>query len=159
MNTIYDGTYVIGQTSATNFIAGQGIKIDSPSAGTIRIANDNTVLWSGDQVGSAFTITLNEPISNFERIYVLGYTNDNNKTRTFDLMTCPDQLSVSGVFQAGTTTQTNWGQKFWTLEFTDITVHPVECSEMQWGTTTHSNMNTFGILKVVGINRISGGNE
>lgn len=38
MNTIYDGSFVLGQTSATNFQAGQGIKIDEPSEGTVRIA-------------------------------------------------------------------------------------------------------------------------
>ena len=65
MNTIYDGSFVLGQTSATNFIAGNGIKIDEPSAGTVRIGNDETVLWEGTGT-TAFTAS--EPLTNFERI-------------------------------------------------------------------------------------------
>ena len=47
IQSISQGTYTIGQTSATNFVAGNGIKIDEPSAGTVRIGNDETVLWEG----------------------------------------------------------------------------------------------------------------
>lgn len=66
MNTIYDGTFVIGQTSATNYVAGPGIQITQPSEGTVRIANDETVLWSGASTNTAFN--LSEPITNFEYI-------------------------------------------------------------------------------------------
>ena len=37
IQSISQGTFTIGQTSATNLIAGPGIKIDEPSAGTVRI--------------------------------------------------------------------------------------------------------------------------
>ena len=37
MNTIYDGSFVLGETSGLTFEAGPGIKIDEPSAGTVRI--------------------------------------------------------------------------------------------------------------------------
>lgn len=67
MNTIYDGTYTIGQTSATNFVAGNGIKIDEPSAGTVRIGNDETVLYSGTRTSAA---QLSENPTNFKRIRV-----------------------------------------------------------------------------------------
>lgn len=73
MNTIYDGSFVLGQTSATNFIAGPGIVIDSPSAGTVRIGNDETVLWSGvysGTIGSTNYITLSERPDNFETIEI-----------------------------------------------------------------------------------------
>lgn len=68
MNTIYDNTFVLGQTSATNFIAGQGIKIDEPSAGTVRIGNDETVLYSGNS--NITTGALNEPATNFNYLRV-----------------------------------------------------------------------------------------
>ena len=71
IQSISQGTYTIGQTSATNFIAGPGISIDSPSAGTVRIGNDETVLYSGAYTINTFpSITVNEPIWNFERIKV-----------------------------------------------------------------------------------------
>ncbi len=40
IQSIANGSFVLGQTSATNFVAGPGITIDSPSAGTVRIGND-----------------------------------------------------------------------------------------------------------------------
>ena len=76
MNTIYDNTFVLGQTSATNFIAGQGIKIDSPSEGTVRIRNDETVLWTTANSimidnSTKMQITLSEPASNFQTMRIV----------------------------------------------------------------------------------------
>ena len=65
IQSISQGTYTIGQTSATNFVAGPGIKIDEPSAGTVRIGNDETVLYSG---AGTSAVTLSEPYTNFEAI-------------------------------------------------------------------------------------------
>ena len=77
INSIANGSFVLGQTSATNFVAGPGIQIDSPSAGTVRIGNDETVLWSGSSAltamnGSANGINLSESPFNFERVAVYG---------------------------------------------------------------------------------------
>lgn len=66
MNTIYDGSFVLGNTNELTFSAGPGIRVDSPSEGTVRIANDETVLWSGT-LTSASNIynALSEPLSSF----------------------------------------------------------------------------------------------
>ena len=74
IQSISQGTYTIGQTSATNFIAGNGIKIDEPSAGTVRIGNDETVLWSGEKNWweDTSSITVSENPSNFETIKVVA---------------------------------------------------------------------------------------
>lgn len=75
INSIANGTYTIGQTSATNFVAGPGIKIDEPSAGTVRIGNDETVLWENNGGFSAKGLTagFSEPASAFERLmFVCG---------------------------------------------------------------------------------------
>ena len=70
IQSIANGTYVIGQTSATNFVAGPGITIDSPSAGTVRIGTDETVLF--DSYGDGQSVaTLSEPMTNFEKIKIL----------------------------------------------------------------------------------------
>ena len=71
IQSISQGTYTIGQTSATNFVAGNGIKIDEPSAGTVRIGNDETVLYSGTYNTATKSILFSEPLSAFERIMVL----------------------------------------------------------------------------------------
>ena len=66
IQSISQGTYTIGQTSATNFVAGPGIKIDEPSAGTVRIGNDETVLFSGNF--NTKSCTLSESPLNFESV-------------------------------------------------------------------------------------------
>lgn len=81
IQSISQGTYTIGQTSATNFVAGPGIKIDEPSAGTVRIGNDETVLWSGS--GTAGEFTLNESYKNFEKIGIVNGCRWAPSSRTF----------------------------------------------------------------------------
>ena len=71
IQSIANGTYVIGQTSATNFIGGTGIKVDSPAEGTVRIANDETVLWSGNYTGTKTKqFPLTESYKNFEELEI-----------------------------------------------------------------------------------------
>lgn len=78
INSIANGTYVIGETSATNFIGGTGIKVDQPSEGTVRIANDETVLWSGNlNIGS--TATLSETVKNFGLFGVYGHESNRGR--------------------------------------------------------------------------------
>ena len=71
IQSIANGSFVLGQTSATNFVAGPGIKIDEPSAGTVRIGNDETVIFEGDLYYNT-TGLLSEPITNFERVRVVN---------------------------------------------------------------------------------------
>ena len=73
INSIANGTYIIGQTSATNFQAGPGIKIDSPSAGTVRIGMDETVLYynpTNHNVTNDAEFVMSESIWNFERVII-----------------------------------------------------------------------------------------
>ena len=66
--TIWNGTFLLGNTSACTIEAGEGIKIDTTQPGTIKISNDETVLWSGSVISANDTINLNESFENFERI-------------------------------------------------------------------------------------------
>ena len=68
IQSIANGTYTIGETNKLTFSAGPGSVIDEPSAGTVRIGNDETVLWSAE--GGAFSLTASESIYNFEYIDV-----------------------------------------------------------------------------------------
>jgi hypothetical protein len=76
MNTIYDGTYVLGNTSATTYQAGPGISITQPSEGVVRISNDETVLYSGAYT-TAFSVS--EPITNFNNIRLVCHNNRDNE--------------------------------------------------------------------------------
>ena len=63
------GTYSIGNTNELTFSAGPGIKIDSPSAGTVRIGNDETVLWEAGNISNRTSAcTASEPFTNFEHV-------------------------------------------------------------------------------------------
>ena len=80
IQSISQGTYTIGQTSATNFVAGPGIKIDEPSAGTVRIGNDETVLY--ESTGASANINLSEPLSGFEKIEMRYYPQELTNSNT-----------------------------------------------------------------------------
>lgn len=117
--------------------------------------NNETVLWSGDQVGSAFTITASESPTNFQYIYILGHTNDIVPNQ-FNFFSDTHQLSITTSMQLSDYQFTTWGEKLMSIRITqDGQINPEVTKERQWGTTAYTGMNTFGIYKIVGINRIA----
>lgn len=166
IQSISNGTYTIGNTSATNFIAGNGIKIDSPSAGTVRIGNDETVLWSGT---SANSFTLLEPSMHFERLGI--------KLRSYqspDYYAYCECLPNSAAFHFEFVNQVPKadlpcqyaGFRYSTTD--DLTYNFVAGQRLCFGTGTYtntannltgSNIKDAGYpVVIIGINRISGGN-
>ena len=114
---------------------------------------NETVLWSGDQVGSAFTITASESPTNFQYIYVLGHTNDTVPNQ-FNFFSDTHQLSITTAMQLSDYQFTTWGEKLMNIRIkSNGEINPEVTKERQWGTTAYTGMNTFGIYKVVGINR------
>ena len=152
MNTIYDGSFVLGQTSATNFVAGPGIKIDEPSAGTVRIGNDETVLWEGD----ATSATLSDSVDNFEK-FVITYKY------------WPDRYTTQTIY--GWSGQPTYTEGWFdnnvnaaAIFFTRLTIndaHTVIGSDANkyWnppaGGSLVDALGSFAIIKVIGINRIN----
>ena len=158
MNTIYDNTFVLGQTSATNFIAGPGIKIDEPSAGTVRIGNDETVLYSGSTTATA---ALTEDIRNFERVRV-AFNHNGNGISEFLVSeisagdSCP--LTVVPTFS------NNYASVYsqsWKFPATTSFSTAFKCKEWYGNAGVVSSKDAINhtVVKVWGINRISGGNE
>ena len=152
MSEIYNGTFLLGNTSATTLSAGPGIKIDSTSVpGTIKISNDETVLWSGT-LASGSTATLTENITNFERIGFAGYSHNGNAYTVY-----AEAPVLNTTVRIGATT-------FWPGS-PEVDLVKCECNGTtvkSWGTSilyNGSTTNTSGtITKIYGINRISGGN-
>ena len=69
MANIFDGSFVLGNVSATTLSAGEGIKITTDEPGVIKVSNDETVLWEGTSSQSANpTFILNEPATNFRYV-------------------------------------------------------------------------------------------
>lgn len=155
MNTIYDGTYVIGQTSATNFVAGPGIKIDEPSAGTVRIGNDETVLFSGTGVANA---TLSESMLNFERLKIkLGNTGGTDGTQYFEFPAQPSAFKNLS-YQAGGGANFYFVGLYCSATDTSITITKEAAVIKPFGNTTVNGQDTnagysAAIHEVIGINR------
>ena len=156
INSIANGTYTIGQTSATNFQAGPGIKIDSPSAGTVRIGNDETVLWSGNAEISNFPITLSEIPANFERIRISFKSwIDNATVNEFAGSTICYNLNSNWADSEGVSFYFN---EYLTLSGTTLSF--IAGKFCAFGDKIVNNQTSnFKVYKIVGINRISGGNE
>ena len=158
INSIANGTYTIGQTSATNFVAGPGIRIDEPSAGTVRIGNDETVLWSGSTTAAA---SLSESITGFERVKI-SFSHNGNLISEFQVS------QVSGGVSCPLTTVPTFNNSYASIyaqswKFSDLTTFTTayKCKEW-WGNNaavSSRDASNHTINCIWGINRISGGNE
>ena len=180
INSIANGTFTIGQTSATNFIAGPGIQITEPSAGTVRIGTDETVLWSG--TATSGDITLAETYKNFEKIGIVhGCTYSYNyrgvapdsifDVDTFQLYNCgqiitTDMTKGNITPPTGTNTIYTTYTQFSAVNDTKLHFAP---SQVVFNTVSYNTNNATitgkwvyensrRYFKIYGINRISGGN-
>ena len=163
MNTIYDNTFVLGETSATNFIAGNGIKIDSPSAGTVRIGTDETVLWSGNLSAKDIEISLTDSLKNYDSYKVYGY-NTENKYGIVNEYTYnsagPNWFSITDTRIQNNQYLTIYGDYVSAnSDWDKLKITYMSNKYCISGGLTHSALFGVAITKIVGINRISGGNE
>ena len=153
IQSIAQNNYILAtqkEVSHDNTLSGNGT-VDSP-LGVVHGYNE-TVLWEGDQVGSAFTITASEPPTNFQYIYVLGHTNDDLPNQ-FNFFSDTHQLSITQAMQLSDHQFTTWGEKLMNIRIkSDGQITPEVTKERKWGSTSYTEMNTFGIYKVVGIGR------
>ena len=153
IQSISQGTYTIGQTSATNFIAGQGIKIDEPSAGTVRIGNDETVLWSGNDL----TGTLNESPWNFEK---LGFqTSGSLNSLQYNEFPAISDKNMMAMTTIGPESDTVWHFTPSRISFNGNTFTLKSCDFFANTNQRYFNYNAgdhIKMIKVIGINRISG---
>lgn len=169
IQSISQGTYTIGSTSATNFIAGNGITIDSPSAGTVRIGNDETELYydpTNHNVTNDAEFVMSESIWNFERVIItfdnMEYTNryvtmiidltglqhnDNHLSTPWCNGGVPDEVNIPwAMFQinaSGNIKYINRGLIY-----------------SKWRSPAYTTGDSRGlrVVRVIGINRISGSN-
>ena len=165
MNTIYDNTFVLGETNKLTFSAGPGIVIDSPSAGTVRIGTDETVLWENTVSGVyGGTITLNEPWSGFAKIRIdvtdsFGWGGKSEQFDTLNLagnrvknFCCTYQFAVTGSPNKQYIRGCNLS--FNNNEFTSGTVYSIETIFTPTSTITCTTGGSGPrLVRVVGINR------
>ena len=169
IQSISQGTYTIGQTSATNFIAGNGIKIDEPSAGTVRIGTDETVLWSAPSTANATSAgNFNENPFNFERIGVYWLMNNDGTLQGPTYEEFPTLPNTTYYLNAG------FGNSYCYIGKVHFNVGSASFSSTKaqgiqiagWNNTASvASIDTNyltkmrnGFYKIVGLNRISGSN-
>lgn len=167
MANIYDGSFVLGSTSATTLSAGPGIKLDTSVPGVIGIGTDETVLFSAsgndDMIVFNNSISLSESYKSFERI---GIYNGHDCYGTIE------SKSLSG----------NQDARIWVYYYPTNTASNIEIGMLRYSATddTHikaynntivavttggsvsriTNTNNYSTRTkaIIGINRISGGN-
>ena len=155
IQSISQGTYTIGQTSATNFVAGPGIKIDEPSAGTVRIGNDETVLWSGNSL----TGNCNESPWNFDKLgFITSGSINSLQYNEFPAISGKNMMAMTTIGPETTAvwhftpSQISFNGNTFTLKSYDF-----------YAKVGQPGFNSNGeghikMIKVIGINRISGSN-
>ena len=164
IQSISMGTYTIGQTSATNFVAGPGIKIDSPSAGTVRIGNDETVLWEGTGSNPNYVSgTFSENPWNFSSLKFYQCSLQGGKSvNEIELYDNPTSANKSIVLMAPRgNDEINYDAVKVVLNPTTWSATNSKTLAMSWTTTTFANNNNVAnalksVIKICGINRISG---
>ena len=161
IRSISEGTFVIGDTNGLTFEAGPGISVSQPSEGTVRIANDETMLWSGTYQGTG-SITLSESLSNFDLVRVewCPYTESANWlepkdsviTKVFD-----NTIHLTGI---GVSTDYTYLMLVnIALQVNDTTVsESYHTSVTLHAGARNENLRGYKIFKVIGIKRIAGGN-
>lgn len=161
MANIYDGSFVLGNTSATQISAGPGIKLDTSVPGVIGISNDETVLWSGSIYDANASATLSESYKNFNR---LGFTyNIQEATGISGYIEIPTEGSMFNISHNWLSfTDNTLGVFFTNLTANSNTTLSVNRHTYWYISNNATNINRGGnglvIREIVGVNRISGGN-
>lgn len=170
MANIYDGTFILGNTSATTLSAGEGIKLDTSIPGTIGISNDETVLWSDTANGlTSGSLVLNEPWSGFEkvRLHVVDQFGWGGSCMDFDTtnlagtrtkyFACPYSFVVTGspnrTYIRGIILSFNNDEY---ISGSSVGMESIFAPP----STVESKVVAGGakLIKVIGVNRIAGGN-
>lgn len=140
--------------SALPISAGPGIKVNLVD-NTLVFSNDETVLFSGNLTGNGATAQLSEPITNFERIKVYGHTDDGIQCTWFTEF----YPGAENTMDVGVAANNQGWAKWFNFTITTGGLYTnVTGRVLTFGTTTWGNLNPYGMTRVIGINRIAGGN-
>ena len=163
---IWNNTYVLGDVSATQIVAGEGIKIDTTEPGVIKVSNDETVLWEGTGSNPNYVSgTFTENPWNFSSLKFYQCNLQGGKcVNEVELYDNPTSADMSIVIMAPR------GNNEINYDAVKLLVNPSTWSAtnsktlaMSWTTTAFANNNNVAnalksVIKIIGVNRISGGN-
>lgn len=148
---------VRGPVTAVPVVAGTGVRfVEDVENNRVVAEVDETVIYSGDlvqtQQNTAVSDTMTETFRNFERILIVGHTDDGLKSPFTILL---EVLNDSGDMEWSL----SYGNAGWAKWFvgkmngTTLTLTLGRVNTM--GTTTWGYLVNWGITKIVGINRIA----
>ena len=168
------GTYSIGETNKLTFSAGPGIRIDEPSAGTVRIGNDETVLYENSnpsQITGTANFDLSEPYTNFNyiKLEVRASYGAQQITKIVDVANkLPNENKFAaslGEWGMGQPSDTNLYCDRGYIQFNEVSASTLFASSPgsriqinSNGTISFNSSRGPAIFKIIGINRISGSN-
>jgi hypothetical protein len=170
---IWNGSYTLGDSQETQITAGTGIKVTTPAAGQIQISYDETSLFQAASSSGQLPadVTMSEAATNFEKLKILykdRYTNSVGSLEIYTVSmafdnTAQSQFSINCTFIASSIMYSRTsGFKF----SNTTTISLQNTTQAQFKTDGTFTMGTGSgttypgpfIWKVVGINRIAGGN-
>lgn len=152
-----DGNRVLQVEGPVDVVAGPGIVIDNPDGNTLRISvaqAEEVTLWEGTMfTNQTTTANLSESASNFEYVRIFGYVNESTGRLVVDNIQNHGENYVSkSCGNVWYTDRVTFGTGEATLVFNSATNYWVN------GNTVSSGYAGIVITKIVGCNRISGGN-
>ena len=168
MSEIWNNTYTLGNTSATTIEAGEGIKIDSTSVpGTIKISNDETVLWSGNtSTYSTPNIVLADNPFNYERLKIYcsfqGPFEVSKEVETSYITGNDNEFGIGDFCGDSPNTDALYIRDTWfKVNTSAISAYKATQAVVMNNAVSQQGSSQYAyvvLYKIVGINRISGGN-
>lgn len=159
---IWNGSYTLGNSQDTQITAGTGIKVTTPAAGQIQISNDETVIFDGHLPELNGTITLSEPWTNFKMIRVSGGGNTMDDHYYSEVSPSRAVLQISWAYNWMNTAYLKFtptsDPKVWTYVANTLVYYTHTDTTVNVKQNDISNIGTSTKFKIVGINRIAGGN-
>ena len=159
---IWNGSYTLGNSQETQITAGTGIKVTTPAAGQIQISNDETVIFDGHLPALGGTITLSESWTNFKMIRVSG--GNNTMEDHYYSAISPSRVSLhiswgyNWMNEAYLKFTPTSNPKVWTYDANTFVYYTNNNTTITVIQNDTSNISTSTEFKIVGINRIAGGN-
>ena len=163
MSQIYNGSFTLGNTSACTISAGPGIKIDDSSVpGVIKVSTDETVLWSGSYtpVNNGY-IDLSGSLSSYDKVsfVINGFSTFMPQNYEYTFWSGSDKtipIVAFGVPGEGGV-RLNSCKATCNNEYNRLTFSVCKQQNI-FGTSISTASFNSVISKIIGINRISGGN-
>lgn len=169
IQSIANGTYTIGNTNELTFSAGPGIKLDTSVAGVIGICEDRTVLFEDTNETGADSGDISEAYTNFEILLIeVGYgLQSSDRQDGYIWVMCSTRSPYTWVqytFGSGgnnhyyATAKIQWtSSTHFSVTNGSSILHNETATTVSGNTSYNANVKKC-VLRIIGINRISGGN-